>query len=178
VDAVNAIGFLGTCLDRYRATDADLIHDLRLAGLTEQEAERLPLLLTTIRPRAAELAARAREIHAAHEALPTITGFAAACDLRAVFASLVGTEDVLAAESGRHTDEDSGVLAWVPIAVLTLETRDFAGDARGTSFQAPLPILKNLISALQKVRCRLERMVEESAGPVPPRASMGRRDVT
>ncbi len=160
---VYAVRFLAACLDKYQADTADLSHDLRLAGLSEKDAERLPQLLETIRPYAREIAAADRELQAAYEGIPTITDFSATCQLRAIFSEAIGAEDVLTSEGASTAQEESDVLAWVPIAIVALETRDFAGRATATVFQAPLPTLKNLVATLGKVAKRLEGIVKEPA---------------
>lgn len=171
VHAVNTIRFLAGYLDRYTADEADWIADFRLAGLGDDAAQRLPQVLDAIRPHATTIAASDRELEAAYEGLPTITDFGATCDLRAIFRTPLGVEDVLAPERANGENEQPDLLAWVPIAVITLETRDLAGERKATTFQAPLPILQNLVRALDKVKSRLERTIDESAGPAGPSES-------
>ena len=163
IHALNAVRFLAGCLDSYEPSNADLAHDLELAGLSADHVQRLPQALDKIRSHARQIARADRELRAAHEGLPTITDFSASCDLRAVFSQPLGADDVLAPEPAPRQEEPSDVVAWLPIAIVTLETRDFAGESSATTFQAPLPILRNLVRALQKVQVRLETTVHESA---------------
>jgi len=164
IHIVNAIRFLAGCLDKYEASSADLSQDLQLAGLSQEEAEQLPEVLETIRPHASAIAAADRELQAAYEGLPTITDFSATCQLRAVFSEQIGAEDVLAPQGGSTAQGQSDVVAWVPIAIVAFETRDFAGHATATAFQAPLPTLENLAATLGKVAKRLQRIVKEPGG--------------
>ncbi len=174
IHIVNAVRFLAGCLDRYDTTNADLAHDLQLAGLSEQDAQRLPQVLETIRPHASEIATADRELAAAYEGLPTITDFSATCQLRAIFSEPIGAEDVLGPERASAARDESDVAAWVPIAIVGLETRDFAGRRTATTFQAPLPTLKNLAATLEKVAKRLERIVKDS-GATGAGSRRGRR---
>jgi hypothetical protein len=125
-------------------------NDLRNLGLGDQE-EKVRLLLTAIDIPAGDLEYSRQKALLLRSAIPTLDDVDALCDLRAIFRRVPS-----ASASSTHLSSVKILLGFQPVAIVSLQLNDAAGQDSAYVFQVSEQGLRHLVKTLQEALAQVE----------------------